>query len=221
MIIRIWEAISLFFRLQMVVVQQMYGAWKVSRAPRPIVTIFGGSRFDQSDVYAKKAYELACKFVDAGISVLTGGGSGIMEAASCGAMHSEQGRAMSIGINVMDLNEEKNPCMDEYVELRYFYARKWLMTRYAQGFIVFPGGFGTLDELAEVTTLIQTGKSKHVPIVLVGSEFWNPFMHWLRIEVLKHKLVTEKDLQLLHITDDLEQAFCMVRDECAVREQKK
>jgi uncharacterized protein (TIGR00730 family) len=200
--------------------QQVYGAWRVSALPKPIITIFGGSRFGQSDVYAKQAHELARMFADEGVSVLTGGGTGIMEAASCGAIASGKGKGRTMGISVSDIHEKPNPCVQEFVELDYFYARKWLLTRYAAGFVFFPGGFGTLDELGEVLTLMQTGKSKRVPIILIGTEFWTKFMQWLVDESFSHGLITKDGLELLHITDDLYDAFCIVRDECKLPEQK-
>lgn len=211
---RIFHCILTFFRLQAVVIQQVYGAWRVTSLPRPIITIFGGSHFDQTDVYAKQAHELARKFAAEGVSVLTGGGSGIMQAASCGFIESGKGKGRVMGISVTDIHEVPNPCVQEMIELDYFYARKWLLTRYAAGFVFFPGGFGTLDELGEILTLMQTGKSKRVPIILIGKEFWDPLSKWLADEQLAHGLVAKESFDLLHVTDDLEEAFCIVRDEC-------
>ncbi len=218
MISRIMQCIGIFFRLQSVVSQQIYGAWRVSALPRPIVTIFGGSRFGQSDIYAKQAHELARMFADAGVSVLTGGGSGIMQAVNCGAIASGVGKGRTMGISVTNIGEVPNPCVQEYIELDYFYARKWLLTRYASGFVIFPGGFGTFDELGEVITLMQTGKSKRVPIILIGKEFWDGFMQWLIDQPCEHGLIARENLELFHITDDLQQAFCMVRDACKLSE---
>jgi hypothetical protein len=100
------------------------------------------------------------------------------------------------------------------MQLQQFFARKWLMTRYSKAFIVFPGGFGTLDELFEVLTLIQTKNLPLVPVILVGSEYWNPFLQWLNDKALHYGLVVEHELELFIVTDDLEQAFCLVRNEC-------
>lgn len=214
MLARLFRTISVFFRLQHVVIQQIYGAWRVSALPRPIITIFGGSHWDQTDVYAKQAHDLARRFVDEGVSVLTGGGSGIMEAASCGAIASGKGKGRVMGISVTDIGEKPNPCVQEYIELDYFYARKWLLTRFAAGFIIFPGGFGTLDELSEILTLMQTGKTKRVPVILIGTEFWKQFVGWLNDESLGHKLISKEGFELLHVTDDLNDAFCIIRDKC-------
>lgn len=214
MLSRIFHCIAIFFRLQAVVIQQVYGAWRVSSLPRPIITIFGGSHFDQTDIYAKQAHELSRMFADVGVSVLTGGGSGIMQAASCGALSSGEGKGRVMGISVSDINEVPNPCVQELIELNYFYARKWLLTRYAAGFVIFPGGFGTLDELGEILTLMQTGKTKRVPLILIGKEFWDPLSKWLTDELLGHGLIAKESFELLHVTDDLNEAFCIVRDKC-------
>jgi len=158
---------------------------------------------------------LAKKLVEADISVLTGGGAGIMEAASCGAIPT-QGSGHSLGIGVTDLREPRNPCVQEYFELDYFFARKWLLTHYSIAFVVFPGGFGTLDELFEVLTLMQTKQLKRAPIVLIGKEFWAPFMGWLIDQALRHGTIAEQDVQLFSVTDDLEEAFCTVSNTCAL-----
>jgi hypothetical protein len=204
-----WSAIKVFFQL-------LYGAWKISALKQPIVTVFGGSRFKPDHPYVKKAQQLAQKLLEADISILNGGGPGIMEAASCAMDLSKIKNAKSIGIGVTGLKEMHNPCVHEYFELNYFFARKWLLTRYSKAFIVFPGGFGTLDELAEVITLIQTKQSPRVPIVLFGVEYWDDFMVWVKKEALEHGLIAKEDLALFTLTDDLEQVFCLVRDECKI-----
>jgi uncharacterized protein (TIGR00730 family) len=212
MIKRLSHCFLLFFKLLHVVYQMIYGAWRVSKINQPIVSIFGGARLSKETDYFRKAHELAAHFANHGISVLTGGGPGVMEAANCGAVeHKGIGRTMGIGVKGL---EGKNPCVQEYFELNYFFARKWLLTRYSVGFIVFPGGFGTLDELAEVLTLIKNKEMKRVPIVLFGHEYWDLFMQWVTQEALEHKLIEVKDLALFSVTDDLGQAFCIIRDEC-------
>src|SRR5690606_34188715 len=143
--------------------------------------------------YAQDANQIAAWLVEQEMSVLTGGGPGIMEAANCGAVRSlHKDEVHSIGIGVRGLNEPKNVCVEEYFELDYFFARKWLLTQYSVGFIVFPGGFGTLDELSEVLTLIQTRQMKKVPIVLFGKDYWRPFLQWVREEALPHGLIKEE-----------------------------
>ena len=195
--------------------QLLYGMWRVGSLNPPLVSIFGGARFKQSDYYAKKAHEMAQRLVNADISVLTGGGPGIMEAANCGAIYENRGHGRSIGIGVRDLGEAQNICVQEFILLNQFWARKWLLTRYSSAFIVFPGGFGTLDELSEVLTLIQTNKLDNVPIFLVGSEYWKPLMSWCVDEALHHGLVKEHDIGLLLVTDSIETIFEAVTQICA------
>lgn len=197
--------------------QIMWGAWYVAKLPRPIVSIFGGSRLAKTEKYWEMAHMLSNKFVTANISVLTGGGPGLMEAASCGAISQSAGLGVSMGIGVKDLGEAKNMCVQVYCELDYFFARKWLLTRYSSGFVVFPGGFGTLDELTEVLTLMQTSRIEQVPIVLVGVEYWGYFLKWLEDEALKHDLITPEHLNLFALTDNLEDAFCVIRAACELK----
>lgn len=216
MLKRLGIVFQMLFRWMRVLWQLLYGVWRVSKLSRPIVSIFGGARMVGGDVYFHKAHELGQKLIELDISVLTGGGPGIMEAASCGAIVPKKGKARMMGIGVTDLGEGQNQCVQEYFSLRYFFARKWLLTRFSSAFVVFPGGFGTLDELAEVLTLIQTKKLTRVPIVLFGVEYWDHFMQWLKEEALEHGLISKKDLELFTMTDDLEQVFCLIRDECKV-----
>lgn len=194
--------------------QTLYGIWRLFSIPDPKVTIFGSARLEPDDTYAKQAHELGGKFVSNGISVITGGGPGIMEAVSCGAMKNGAGNAVSIGIGVKELDEGKNPCVQEYIELDYFFARKWLLTRYSTAFVVFPGGFGTLDELGEVLTLIQTEKLPRVPIVLIGKEYWHLLMQWFEKEALTHETIAEKDLKLFTVTDDIGEVYSIVYEFC-------
>lgn len=201
--------------------QTIRGAWKVAALAQPVVSIFGGSRIGQDYHYAKKAAELGGMLSQAGISVLTGGGPGIMQAVSCGIGPLAKGKGKTIGIGVTDLGDTgPNQCVHEYIEFKYFFARKWLLTRYASGIVVFPGGFGTLDELFELITLVQTKKTKRIPIVLFGVEYWRPLFSWIHNEVLQHGFVRKQDLELFTITDDLNKVFCLLRDECAVEPLK-
>ncbi len=206
-----WHFLRVFWQI-------VYGAWRVSKLPHPIISIFGSSKLAQTDRYAHQANKVAALLVEQGISVLTGGGPGIMEAANCGAVlkGGDKSKITSIGIGVHGLTEPKNTCVQEYFTMDYFFARKWLLTQYSSGFIVFPGGFGTLDELSEVLTLIQTQQMKKVPIVLVGKEYWKPFYEWITNEMVTHNLITDEQVQLFSITDDPYKAFCFVRGECEI-----
>ena len=217
---RIGLCFSLFFDLFKGFWQLLYGVWRISKLPHPIVSIFGGARLKKEDPYFSQAFELGKKFVEDDISVLTGGGPGVMEAANCGAAQAgANGR--SIGISVSNLGEAHNTCAQEAFEVNYFFARKWLLTHYSAAFIIFPGGFGTLDELAEVLTMIKTKKMPRVPIILFGVEYWKPFVYWVEHEAIKHGLIDKQDLKLFTLTDDLDQAFCVVRDECELPTEKK
>ncbi len=205
-----WNFFRVFFHI-------IYGAWRISKLPLPIISIFGSGKVTQADKYAKDANQIAFWLGEQGISVLTGGGPGIMEAANCGAFRTKkEGMIKSIGIGVRGLNEPKNVCVEEYFELDYFFARKWLLTQYSSGFIVFPGGFGTLDELSEVLTLIQTKQMKKVPIVLVGKDYWHPFMQWMIDKALPQGLVKAEHVKLFSITDDPYKAFCFVQGKCEI-----
>lgn len=213
---RISRSISLGWKFFRVFFQLVRGAWHVSKLTHPVISIFGSSKVKQSDYYAREANKIAALFVAENISVLTGGGPGIMEAANCGAVLKQNRKKItSIGIGVRGL-EDKNPCVQEYFKMDYFFARKWLLTQYSTGFVVFPGGFGTLDELSEVLTLLQTNQIKKVPIVLIGKEYWQPFMDWITNEMVDHHLITQEHLKLFSITDDIEQAFCFVRGKCII-----
>lgn len=206
----------LFFHLFYALLQMVYGAWRISKLHPPIITIFGSSRLKSTTVYAKKAQELGQRFIDANISILTGGGPGIMEAASCHTKFGNDNKARSIGIGVRGLEDRPNRCASDYFMLDYFFARKWLLTHYSAGFVIFPGGFGTLDEMAGVLTLIQTKKLKRVPIVLIGQEYWSPFVRWITTEALAHGAVLSEELEYFYVTDNLDDAFCFVQGKCEI-----
>ncbi len=187
--------------------QLIYGMLRISRYAPPFVSIFGGSRLKQSDSYAVVAHEIAQRLVDADVSVLTGGGGGIMQAANCGAIYTHRGKGRSIGIGVRDLDKEPNICVHDFIQLNQFWARKWLLTHYSAAFIVFPGGFGTLDELFEVLTLMQTRRTPKAPIVLVGTEYWKPFIDWCAQEAYEHGAVSKEDIDLFFVTDTIDEVF--------------
>jgi len=214
MIHRLSACCSESIRFMKVIFQVLYGAWKLAAVSEPRITIFGGSRLGQKSKYAQQAFELAQKFVNAGVSVLTGGGAGVMHAANCGAVSKVKGDVKSVGIGVKELGEGKNPCVQEYFELEYFFARKWLLTRYSVAFIVFPGGFGTMDELAEVLTLVQTKKLSKIPIIMIGKDYWKDFMEWVKDCAISHDLIPKEHLKLFALTDDVDEAFEIVRKEC-------
>ena len=176
----------------------------VDRIDRPAVSIFGSARIrDDSEVY-RGAREVGKRFGEAGWAVITGGGPGVMEAANRGA---KEGGGLSVGFNI-DLPHEQgsNPYIDIGYTFKHFYARKVCFVKPAEGFVIFQGGFGTLDELFEALTLIQTGKAQNFPVVLVGTDYWGELMDWVRGEALADGMISPEDLDLLHVTDDLDEA---------------
>lgn len=210
----------LFKTLNKTTFQLLYGVWKVSNLPQPRVTIFGGARVKQDSSYARLAHELTHKLIQENISVITGGGPGIMAASSCTFVepYEKKLRAKTLGITVKGLEIEnmKPGCDYEHIVLDYFYARKWLMINYSVAFAVFPGGFGTVDELAEVITLMQTKKLPGIPVVLLGTQYWEPFMDWVHNSALKHGLISQEDINLIRITDDIDHAVKLLKERCEV-----
>jgi len=172
----------------------------------PCVAIFGSARLKEDNPYYKMAEETAAKLVGKGFGVITGGGPGIMEAGNKGA-HEAGGK--SVGLNIV-LPHEQHPNKyidhDKSIDFNYFYVRKTMFTRYAQGFIAFPGGFGTLDELSEALTLIQTNKITNFPIVMVGKDFWGGLIEWFKCTLLANELVSEKDFDIFHVVDTVDEA---------------
>ena len=168
----------------------------------PAVSIFGSARTVPSDPMYAQAKQLAGRLSRRGFTIITGGGPGIMEAANRGARDAD---GVSVGLAI-DLPNEQG--LNEYVDLaiyfRYFFVRKTMFVKYAQAFVIFPGGFGTLDELFESLTLVQTGKIDHFPIVLVGSAYWNGLLDWLRGPVAKEQKIDDIDIDLLRVCDDVD-----------------
>ena len=170
----------------------------------PAITVFGSARTRRDDPYYHQGELLGRALADRGFAVITGGGPGMMEAVNKGC-HDAGG--LSVGCNIELPHEQSlNRYVDLGVEFRYFFVRKNMFVKYARGFVIFPGGFGTLDELFESLTLAQTGKIEHFPIVLFGSEYWKGLLDWLRERVLSVGAIAPSDLKLMSITDDPEEA---------------
>ena len=166
----------------------------------PAVTLFGSARTSESDKYYQLAERISFKFSELGFSVISGGGPGIMEASNKVAF---RGKSDSIGLNIRLPKEQKpNNFQNIKISFNYFFTRKLMFIKFASAFVVFPGGYGTLDELLQVLTLIQTKKINQVPIILVGSEFWNGLIGWLEQAVLSKKMINQEDLNLIKIMDD-------------------
>lgn len=172
----------------------------------PSVIVFGSARTKPEDKYYKLTVEVSKKLVEKGFGIITGGGPGIMEAANKGA---NEAGGSSCGVCIqLPFEEDINQYVDrdKRLSFRYFFVRKVMFFKYSQGYVLMPGGFGTLDEFTETLTLIQTKKTNRFPIVLMGKEFWGPFVDWMKNTLAKNKLIHEEDLDLFSITDDPEEA---------------
>jgi len=169
----------------------------------PSVTIFGSARVEEGNKYYEAARELAFKLSKKGFSIVTGGGPGIMEAANRGAF---EAGGNSVGLNIKLPKEQKpNKYLTEILNFNYFFARKVMLVKYATAFVLFPGGFGTLDELTETLTLIQTKKLKPFPVILYGNEYWNGFVQWLNDVVVKDGYIDKEDVKLFKQMDNIDE----------------
>jgi uncharacterized protein (TIGR00730 family) len=173
------------------------------------VTVFGSARSVPGDPMYELSRTIGRKLAEAGYAVITGGGPGSMEAANRGC---REGGGLSVGCNVELPHEQAlNDYVDLGVEFRYFFARKVMFVKYADGFVILPGGFGTLDELFESLTLIQTGKVRDFPVILVGSSYWKGLLDWVNGSLLEHGAIAERDLSLLQVTDDPDEVVRILR----------
>lgn len=169
----------------------------------PAVSIFGSARTPRDHPYFQLAEEIARLLSDAGFSVISGGGPGIMEAANKGAFY---GKSPSVGLNIQLPHEQhNNPYQNISQTFQHFFTRKVMFVKFASAYVVMPGGFGTLDELMEALTLVQTGKTRRIPIILVGSQFWSGMLEWFKTSLLEEKMISADDLDLIQIIDNPEQ----------------
>ncbi len=176
----------------------------------PCVTIFGSARFPETHPYYILAREVGRRVSKMGFTVMTGGGPGVMEAANRGA---RDAGGLSVGCNIeLPFEQEPNKYLDRWITCHYFFVRKVLLFKYWYAFVVLPGGLGTLDELTEALTLIQTKKIQGFPVILIGTEYWKPFVSLLR-EMIALGAVSEHDLDLLKVTDDLDEAMAYLEAE--------
>jgi uncharacterized protein (TIGR00730 family) len=188
----------------------LLGFTTAAQIPSPAVTIFGSARVNKDHRAYREAREVARLFGESGFTVITGGGPGVMEAANRGA---QEGGGVSVGFNIELPHEQyANPYLDVSLTFKHFYVRKTMFVKPAEGFVIFPGGFGTLDELFEALTLIQTGKVRQFPVVLFDSSYWADLVDWIEGTVLEEKMIFPEDLDLLLVTDDTEEAVEMVVD---------
>lgn len=204
----------------------MWGMWRLTKLKQPAITVFGGSRIKHNSVHSHAAAHLAKKLVAHGYSIITGGGPGIMEAANYGAMEyvkeckladpSQCNVPVSAGIGLLQLNlEHANIYTQETITMSHFFSRKWLLVRYSQGFVIFPGGFGTLDELFEIVTLRQTNKMQQAPIILINKDYWQPIIDWQYEKALKNGLISKDDCSIFTVLDSVDDAFDYITETVA------
>jgi len=191
-------------------------AWEMFRGLRalhfvgPCVTVFGSARFAEDHRYYRLAREIGAELAQAGFTVMTGGGPGIMEAANRGA---KDAGGRSIGCNIeLPKEQQPNPYLDLNVKFRHFFVRKVMLVKYSYAFVAMPGGFGTYDEVFEAAALIQTAKIRNFPVVLVGREYWSPLLDVLRNVLLAAGTIDERDLAIVQLADSAEEAVAHIRD---------
>jgi uncharacterized protein (TIGR00730 family) len=185
-------------------------AFESFEATQPCVTIFGSSRFAEDHVYYQRAREIGAALARAGYAVMTGGGSGIMEAANRGA---KEGGGLSLGCNIQLPREQvPNRYLDRFIHFEHFFARKVMLVKYSCAVVVMPGGFGTLDETMEIATLMQTNKLNHFPLIAVGREFWDPFDAFVREAMVKLGTISEEETRVIHRAETAEEVVRLVRE---------
>jgi uncharacterized protein (TIGR00730 family) len=196
--------------VSLIAAEFLAGFQAVQRLDRPAVTIFGSARTPEASPTYSAAREVGQHFAEAGFAVITGGGPGLMEAANRGAREVD---GLSVGFNIELPHEEApNAYLDVSLTFHHFYARKTMFVKAAEGFVIFPGGFGTLDELFETMTLIQTHKIENFPLVLFDADYWEEMLSWLRAELLPRGTISEQDFGLVTVTDDPDEAVRIVVD---------
>ena len=177
---------------------------------QPAVTIFGSARTKKSEEYYKLAVDTSKKLVKSGFSVITGGGPGIMEAANKGAL---KANGNSIGLNIeLPFEQKPNPFINIMLSYHYFFCRKVMFVKYATAFVIFPGGFGTLDEFFEALTLIQTQRIERFPVILVGKKYWKGLLSWLKNVMLENKYIDGDDMFIFKVTDDPAEVVTIIND---------
>ena len=175
----------------------------------PAVTVFGSARFKEDHPYYGQARNLGAALAREGFAVMTGGGPGLMEAANRGA---KEAGGLSLGCNIILPNEQgSNPYLDRVVTFYYFFVRKVMLVKYSCAFVIFPGGFGTLDEMSEALTLIQTGKLYDFPVILVGKDYWGGLFEWMTRSMLANQTITSDSLLLAKLTDDPDEVIRILR----------
>lgn len=174
----------------------------------PAITVFGSARFEENHPFYEMARQIGRSLANEGWTVMSGGGPGIMEAASRGA---KEVGGKTVGCNIrLPHEQEPNPYLDQSITFYYFFVRKMMLVKYSYGFVILPGGMGTIDEMSEAITLIQTGKLYDFPIVLMGREYWSGLMNWIRDTAVKNGTISAEDLDFIHLTDDPTEAISII-----------
>lgn len=196
-------------RLTRITWEYLHGFYRF-RNVHNCVTVFGSARFHQQHTYYEMAYEVGRLLAEEGFAVMTGGGPGIMEAANRGA---KEAGGESIGCNIrLPAEQMPNRYLDKWITFKFFFIRKLMLTKYSLSFIVMPGGYGTLDELFEMATLIQTGKIKNFPVVLMGKTFWQPLIAYLQDTLVAQGTIVDSDVHKLIVTDSPQEAVSFIKD---------
>ena len=222
---RVKEYLKFVFSLLKINFRLLRGMRKLLKLPQPAITIFGGTRIDKNSKYVQMAFKLSKMLTEDGFSIITGGGPGIMQAANRGAYEAakefgvknniKKFRITTVGIGLLRLGKElKNVYVHDYIKMEHFFSRKWLLVRYSIGFIVFPGGFGTMDELFEIITLIQCNRMPDYPIILIGKDYWDPMLNWIKDNMYKAGLINKDELEMIKVTNDIDEAFKIIATNC-------
>ena len=191
------------------IMSEFIDSFEIMAKHKRLVSIFGSARTKPEDPFYQDCVRLGELLTDNGYGILTGGGPGIMEAANRGAWNKN---GDSVGLNIkLPMEQHPNPFQSEALEFRYFFVRKVCFLKYSVGIVVYPGGFGTLDEFSEALTLIQTSKVRTVPLVAVGKEYWGPLFVWFRTTMLRGHMIKESDLDLFYVADNADDAFQFIK----------
>ena len=198
-----------FFRL-MRIMMEFFKGFRALHFVGPCVTVFGSARFKEDHEFYTLGREVGKRLAQAGFTVITGGGPGVMEAANRGAR--EVGGS-SIGCNItLPMEQKPNPYLDRFIQFRYFFVRKVMLAKYSYAFVALPGGFGTLDEFFEIATLVQTGKMRDFPLILMGESFWAPLMEFMRERLIKVGTIDQIDYDRILVTDSPDRAMSYIAD---------
>ena len=204
------DVLAVDAHVELIAEELRLGFEAVDRIPAPAATVFGSARTSHMDGDYEQARACGRALAEAGFAVVTGGGPGVMEAANRGA---KEGGGFSVGFNIeLPHEQDANPYCDLVVTFKHFYARKVMLVKAAEGFVLFPGGFGTLDELFESLTLIQTDKVREFPVCLIGTDYWSGLVDWIKARPLADEKISPEDLTLLQVTDDVNVAVAAIQD---------